>query len=184
MKHGVAWLFVLAGLLGAGGGWLFNHVMWPDDPAPEPVYAATPQALVGQVRPAFRLGRIDGQWVSASDFDGQVLLLNFWATWCAPCREEMPMLNQLHNTYAEAGLNVVGIALDDVEQARTFVAETGVNYPILVGMADVMETGRQYGNATGLLPYSVLVDRAGVVRWTKLGPVTEDEVLRQFEPLL
>jgi thiol-disulfide isomerase/thioredoxin len=121
---------------------------------------------------------------SASDFDGRVVLINFWATWCVPCRAEMPMLSDLHQDYQGQGLQVVGIAMDDVQQARDFVMELGIAYPVLVGMADVMATGRVYGNRSGLLPYSVLVDRSGVVRWTHLGELSEADLLARAQPLL
>lgn len=146
--------------------------------------AEGPDALLGQPRPPFTLGASDGRRVSASDFDGQVLLVNFWATWCAPCREEMPMLNEVHAAYAPAGLAVVGIALDDVQRARDFAESLGIDYTILVGAQDVMATGLAWGNRAGLLPYTVLVDRDGVVRWTHLGELKRDPLLAQIEPLL
>jgi hypothetical protein len=77
----------------------------------------------------------------------------------------------------------LGIALDDVQQARDFVAEIGVSYTSLVGMADVMDTSRRYGNASGLLPYSILIDREGMVRWTRLGELSREELLEQVRPL-
>jgi thiol-disulfide isomerase/thioredoxin len=184
VNRNLAWLFVLAGLLGLSGGWVFNRMLMTEAAVIEPVYAATPDDLLGRQRPAFRLGSIDGRWVSATDFDGKVWLLNFWATWCEPCRAEMPMLDALQRELASDGFRVVGIALDDVQQARDFVAELGLTYTALVGLADVMETGRLYGNSAGLLPYSVLVDREGAVRWTRLGELSREQVLEQVQPLL
>jgi peroxiredoxin len=96
----------------------------------------------------------------------------------------MPMLSELHGEYAGQGLRVLGIALDDVQPARDFVTELGIAYPVLVGMADVMATSRAYGNRAGLLPYSVLIDRDGVVRWSRLGELTRTELLEQAGPLL
>jgi thiol-disulfide isomerase/thioredoxin len=122
--------------------------------------------------------------VSAGDFDGRVVLVNFWATWCAPCREEMPMLNEVYRSLAPRGLDVVGIALDDVARAREFAERLGIDYTILVGAGDVMATGLAYGNQAGLLPYTVLIDRDGVVRWTFLGELKRNALLEQVEPLL
>jgi peroxiredoxin len=181
VNKGTALMFLLAGLLGAGGGWWFHGQVLDRPNAPE---SPDPASLLGQKRPAFTLGSIDGGWVSASDFDGQVMLINFWATWCVPCRAEMPMLSDLHEAYSDQGFQVVGIALDDVQRAKDFAAELNIAYPVLVGMADVMATGRIYGNRSGLLPYSVLVDREGTVRWAQLGEVSETEVLEQVRPLL
>ena len=91
-------------------------------------------------RPDFRLGSNTGEIVTPEDFAGKTLLINFWATWCAPCRQEMPMLMELQREYGEQGFQVLGIALDDVQSVRDFVQQYGINYPILVGAADVMAT--------------------------------------------
>ena len=145
---------------------------------------AGPATLIGSPRPPFTLGAADGQRVSADDFDGQVMLINFWATWCAPCREEMPMLNEVQAELGPAGLAIVGIALDDVARARAFAAELGIDYTILVGAGDVMSTSLAYGNQAGVLPYTVLVDREGVVRWTYLGELKRDALMQKITPLL
>ena len=86
------------------------------------------------------------------------------------------MLMELQREYGEQGFQVLGIALDDVQSVRDFVQQYGINYPILVGAADVMATNEAYGNATGVLPYSVLVDRDGVVRWQYTGEVRRDDI--------
>ena len=135
--------------------------------------------LVGTHRPEFRLGSSTGTFVTPSDFAGKTLLINFWATWCAPCLEEMPMLMGLQAEYGVDGLQVVGIALDDVQRVRDFVAKLGIDYPVLVGSVDVMDTNRDYGNLTGLLPYSVLVDKSGVIQWQYSG-VIQDEDFRKL----
>jgi thiol-disulfide isomerase/thioredoxin len=178
-----AWLFVLAGLLGAGGAWLVNSQRLGEPSETQPAAWPTAVELLGNRRPDFTLGSTDGSRLSATDLDGQVVLINFWATWCVPCRAEMPMLSELHEDYFDQGFQVVGIAMDDVQQARDFVAELGISYPVLVGLSDVMTTGRLYGNQAGLLPYSVLVDRLGIVRWTQLGEVSRDELLERAKPL-
>ena len=89
------------------GGWLFSRMLLTtgQETDTQAVMAATPQELVGMRRPDFRLGSVDGQWVSVSDFDGQVVLVNFWATWCEPCRAEMPMLDELHAELAFYEMN-------------------------------------------------------------------------------
>jgi len=145
--------------------------------------APASEDLLGQRRPDFTLNDTAGQPVSAGDFDGHVWLLNFWATWCAPCVEEMPMLSQLQQDYAGRGLKVVGIALDDADRAREFAAGMGIKYPVLVGQADVVLTGRRYGNLTGMLPFSVLVDAEGLVRWTHLGALTRKDLEHQIKSL-
>ena len=103
-------LLVVAGLAGAGGGWLFTETVLKDDPVQMPLPDAAPTAseLIGQARPDFTLGSTTGEILNASDFDGDVLLINFWATWCAPCREEMPMLSELHETRTGQGVQCTG----------------------------------------------------------------------------
>ncbi len=176
------WLFLGVGLLAALAG-VFTAQWLREDPNAGEA-GAGPAALLGQPRPPFTLGAADGSYVSAADFEGRVLLINFWATWCTPCRAEMPMLDEVHETLAGRGLAVVGIALDDVQRARDFAERLEIDYTILVGAGDVMATGLAYGNRAGLLPYTVLVDRDGVVRWTFLGELEREELLSRVEALL
>jgi len=140
--------------------------------------------LVGEQQPGFELFSNTGETVSHSKYADSTILFNFWATWCVPCRAEMPMLMELHSEYAKRGFQVVGIALDDVEQVNRFITEIGISYPILVGEADVMATTAAYGNATGVLPYSVLVDKNGIIRWQYAGDVDRQEISLLLEQLL
>ena len=192
-------LLLITGMLGAGAGWLFTETVLKDQDEPLPMSELsaptasemptagempTASEIIGQARPDFSLGSTTGEIINASDFDGQVLLINFWATWCVPCREEMPMLSALHERMTGQGFQVLGIALDDVQQARDFVDELGINYPNMVGGADVMATGVLYGNRAGMLPYSVLVDRQGIIRWNKLGELEATDLNARIEQLL
>lgn len=153
-------------------------------PAPEAVYLSTNNNLVGSLRPDFRLGSSTGTFVTPADFADKTLLINFWATWCVPCRKEMPMLMELQAEYGAAGLQVVGIALDDVQSVRDFADELGINYPILVGETDVMLVSRDYGNITGMLPFSVLVDQQGIIRWQYAGEIQKDDIEVLLDELL
>lgn len=140
--------------------------------------------LIGSYRPDFKLGNRHGAFVTPADFEGKTLLINFWATWCEPCLKEMPMLMELQSNYTDEGLQVIGIALDDVQGVRDFADKLGITYPVLVGAADVMETNAAYGNVTGMLPYSVLVDKEGLIRWQHLGEIKHDEVVELLVKLL
>lgn len=163
-------LFVLVALVGLALG---AGYAWFSRPAPPAV--GVEGAGLGDLRPPFRHGDLNGQWVEADDFDGQLLLVNFWATWCAPCRREMPVLQA--SSEAHTGeLVVVGIAIDDPAPVRDFVEELQISYPILIGGADVIATQRAWGNPAGALPYTVLVDREGRIRWQHLGEVTAEEL--------
>jgi len=129
----------------------------------------TPEDLVGQRRPDFSLFDSSGQTVVSESFDGEILLINFWATWCAPCTEEIPMLSEFQKDHAGQHVKVVGIAVDDPVRARAFAVELQPDYTLLFGQPDAMLAGRRYGNRSGMLPYSVLVDASGIVRWSRLG---------------
>ena len=140
-------------------------------------------SLVGNQRPDFELANHYGDMVSADDFSGKTVLLNFWATWCAPCREEMPMLMDLQRDNASEGLQVVGIALDDVQAVKRFVRSYGISYPVLVGEADVFDTSAAYGNQEGVLPFTVLIDNKGVVRWQYAGMLRAEDINSQLKSL-
>lgn len=184
MKHTALLMSFVALLAGVAGYFIAMSL----DVGPAPVTPTGTTAveypssddLLGKRRPDFEHNDVDGNRVAASDFDGAPLLLNFWATWCKPCVEEMPMLSELQQSRSDQGLRIVGIALDDAERARQFAADMGIGYPILVGGADVVLTGRRFGNRTGMLPFSVLVDSGGIIRWVHLGalerPVLENEL--------
>ncbi len=165
--------WLVYGLVAIGGLALGVMVAWfsrSDPPLP-----GSEGAQVGDARPSFRHAAVDGRFVSADDFDGQALLVNFWATWCAPCRREMPLLNEVARTHA-GRMNVVGIAIDEPGPVIDFVESLGIDYTILVGSTDVIATQRAWGNSAGALPYTVLVDASGIIRWRHLGEVTAEEL--------
>ncbi len=123
--------------------------------------SATTATIAGDMRPApeFNLPDIHGNNVALSQFRGKVVLLNFWATWCPPCRKEIPDLIELHNQYGGQGFAVLGISLDEdgARAVRPFAAEHGINYPLLLGNEKVVA---DYGNFLGI-PTSFLIDRGG-----------------------
>jgi peroxiredoxin len=185
-KH--ALIMTVVAFVAASSGYFLAMLMNPAD-APagtSPDFASGPavQDLVGQRRPDFTLQDTSGASVSASDFDGKVWLANFWATWCAPCVEEMPMLSRLQQEFAADGVKIVGIAIDDAQRASEFAAGLGVSYDVLVGQTDVVLAGRRFGNATGMLPFSVLIDDTGLIRWTYLGALRREELVEQIQLLL
>jgi len=153
----------------------------------EPVVAPRPTedgSLIGSVRPDFNLESNKGGFTTPADYSGKTLLINFWATWCGPCREEMPMLMDLQRQHGPNGLQILGIALDDAQSARNFVETYGISYPILVGLENVFETSAAYGNAEGVLPFSVLIDKTGIVRWQYAGKLHEDRISDLLSELL
>lgn len=118
--------------------------------------------LQGQAAPDFVLKGMNGENLRLSEFLGEVVMLNFWATWCGSCRQEMPELERLYETYHSAGFVLIGVNVDDdAERAVKFVRALAVDYPILLDPRKSVAPLYQLGE----LPMSVLIDRAGVVRF-------------------
>jgi thiol-disulfide isomerase/thioredoxin len=118
-----------------------------------------------------------GREQSIGQWKGKVLVVNFWATWCVPCREEMPEFVKAQQELGPRGLQFVGIAIDDVAKVEAFAAELAINYPVLIGGYGAIELSRSFGNRLGALPFTIIVDRAGRISHTQLGPI-KDEHLR------
>lgn len=131
--------------------------------------------VTGQIRPDFVLQDKDGKERYVQEWDGKVLVINFWATWCPPCREEIPGFIRLQNKYADRGLQFVGIALQTAAEVQDFIAELGINYPVLVGLDDVIKVAEDYGNKSGVLPYTVIIDREQKIRFIRRGPLHYEE---------
>ena len=134
------------------------------------------KAVISLPRPGFVLPDLDGKLQNMSQWNGQVVVLNFWASWCAPCRKEMPAFLELQEKYAAEGLQFVGIALESAQQARRFVAEMGVNYPNLAGGEEAMRVSAAYGNRLGALPYTAVIDRDGIIVSTYRGEISKNEL--------
>ena len=137
-----------------------------------------PITLVGNVHnvpaPDFELATLDGQRVKLSDFRGQAVLLNFWATWCPPCKIEMPWFVDLQKQYGKDGLVVLGVAMDDTESVKIaqFAHEMGVNYPVLLGTDQVSD---DYGDVRSL-PTTFYIDRNGNIVSKSVGLLDRAEI--------
>ena len=140
--------------------------------------------LIGQSRPDFSLPDLGGQTRHIGEWDGKVVLVNFWATWCPPCRKEMPAFVELRDQYGAQGFEIVGVAIDDPEQTQDFIDSIGVNYPILHGEVDAMQIAKAYGDRFVTLPYSVLIDREGKIRFIQPGELTKETLEAQLNALL
>ena len=115
----------------------------------------------------FSLVNLKGEAVSIDEFRGKKTLINFWATWCRPCRKEMPMLNGVFLSQDPSDFSVVGIAIDKPEKVTQFVAELGIDFPIMVGQSEAYDVMKALGNEALTLPYTILIDEEGEVVWSK-----------------
>ena len=118
----------------------------------------------------------DGKAQELAQWRGKTLVINFWASWCPPCREEMPGFSRLQAKYAANNVQFVGIALDTADNVSRFTQQQAVGYPLLIGGAPGSELAQQLGNASLALPYTVVLGAAGDVRLARLGRVGEGEL--------
>jgi thiol-disulfide isomerase/thioredoxin len=126
----------------------------------------------------------DGKAVNTENWQGKVLVVNFWASWCPPCVEEMPALDQVSKEYSSKNVLFVGIGIDSPSNIREFVQKTPVSYPIVIGGLEGSNLTKQMGNTQGALPYTVVINPSGKSTFTKLGKISEDELKKAINGAL
>ena len=150
------------------------------------VFAASSIAssgMEGQLAPDFALKSSTGENLRLSEFRGDVVMINFWATWCGPCRQEMPLLDELYARYERVGFSLLGVNIDDDSgRAMDMIEELGVNFPVLFDARK--EVSQLY--EVEAMPVTVIVDRTGTVRFIHHGykPGYEDKYMDQIRSLL
>jgi thiol-disulfide isomerase/thioredoxin len=122
-----------------------------------------PHPVIPARLPDFSLNDLSGKPTSISAWSGRSLVINFWATWCAPCRREIPLLNTLAGDWARHELTIVGIAVDYADKVRQFTGQVKINYPVLIGEQDALEVAAKFGMDSPALPFTVFTDRRGEV---------------------
>jgi thiol-disulfide isomerase/thioredoxin len=150
---------------------------------PTPVEAAIAAGEIGSRLPELSIKDLQGRQVSSQELRGKVLLIDFWATWCEPCKKEMPGYQQLLDRYGPKGFAVIGFKFDtmkDVEDPVRFAKRLGVRYPLAVATEDVRQ---KFGGIEGL-PTTMIYDRQGVLREKIIGFEYTDAVERALKPLL
>lgn len=127
---------------------------------------------------------LQNQPQTLAQYHGKVLVVNFWATWCPPCREEIPHFVATQRELAAKGVQLVGIALDDPLQVAPYVLEMNVNYPVLIGGIQESEALRKLGNSTGGLPYTLIYDRNGTLQAQIIGGLNQTRLQQALAPYL
>jgi thiol-disulfide isomerase/thioredoxin len=180
-------MIVAAGLAGAAAYVMFGR----ESPAPAPVTAAeapagtaaTPAAagaeasgnrLVERV-PEFQLADRAGQMRSLADWQGKSLIVNFWATWCAPCRREIPLLQQIANDHRDEGFEVIGIAVDFRDKVLAYADEMKIEYPLLIGEQEALDAAAAFGIESIGFPFTVFTDAQGRIVAAHMGELHAPE---------
>ena len=141
---------------------------------PDATAGANTRRPVPERLPEISLADADGVKHKLSDWKGRPLLINFWATWCAPCRREIPLLKRLRHERAADGLEIVGIAVDFRDAVQSYAREIGIDYPVLVGEQDGLEAIAAFGMDT-VFPFTVFADRQGRIVTLKVGELRPEE---------
>lgn len=167
----LALLSVMAGAL------LYHWIQRTEQPSP--VAAAKVQQITLDAIP---LTDINGLETTLSDWRGDLLIVNFWAPWCLPCRREIPLLIEIQRQYADQGVKVLGIALDAHEPVVEFARDYAINYPLFLAGNRISMYNAAFANKSGAIPFTLLLDRDLKIIFSHLGEVTREQLEPQLKP--
>jgi len=170
-----ALIFIVAIIIAGSAGFALQRYLSDNQQSSNPA--------IGQSRPEFAAESLDGKIHNIKEWDDKVILLNFWATWCPPCKREIPDFIELQNEYGEQDFQVIGVAIDEMEPVREFAAKIGINYPIIAVQSEGVELARRYGNTVGALPYSVFIDKDGTISATIIGELSKKRAVSTLKLL-
>jgi thiol-disulfide isomerase/thioredoxin len=169
-KLAIAALGIGTAIAGAASYVAFEQRTQHAAPPPAPA-ESRPVVLASQV-PEFRLADRDGTLRSPADWPGKSLIVNFWATWCAPCRREIPLLGELQQQYGPAGFQVIGIAADYRDKVVAYADEAKIAYPLLIGEQDALDAAAAFGIQVVGFPFTVFADAKGRIITCHVGELT------------
>ncbi|MSP86081.1 MAG: redoxin domain-containing protein [Methylotenera sp.] len=181
LKKLLSHIGALAMMLGLGFA-LYYFALNPNSPLKN--LNADYSALSTQTLFTSKLSNENGVLQDLSQYKGKIIVLNFWATWCPPCREEMPELSQLHTDYTNKNVVVLGLAIDELNLVKAFSQNTPVSYPLFVAENEGMVIGSNLGNDKGVLPYTAIINADGLVVETYFGRINKSLLESALRPLL
>lgn len=163
-----------------GLAWFFVRDEPVRELAPPPPVAASAIAALREAT----LPDPDGKPQALAQWRDRILVVNYWATWCTPCRDEMPELSRLQERYGSRGVQIVGVAIDDAAKVRDYLRGAPVSYPVVVGDTTFAETSRALGNGPLGMPFTVVIARDGTLRAAALGRVHEKVLAKLLDSLI
>ncbi|QCP51062.1 TlpA family protein disulfide reductase [Trinickia violacea] len=175
-------IVAVAGGIGAGH-WLRHGDTTPATAAGAPQTGPAQANAVEALLDSTMMHDADGKPKSLAAFKGQTVVVNFWASWCGPCVEEMPTLAQLNDEYSKKGVKFIGIGVDSEKNVKAFLQKVPVDYPVYVSGFGGADLARNFGNTAGALPFTVVIDANGAVRSTKLGQIQPAELKKTLDSL-
>jgi len=168
----VGLIFIAVAVLALGGGIIARGLL-----------SVTSQVSV-ETLPDFTLPDIFGQPHAISEWQGKIRVINFWATWCGPCRKEIPEFIELQKQYADKDLQFIGIAIDDAESVEKYLTSININYPMLVDDMAGINLAHQLGNNIDAVPFTLVVNHQGHIIHQHAGEFSKEKILDIITPLL
>ena len=165
-------IIIIAAVLALGGGIVARQL---SSPAEQTGATALPD---------FALPDVSGKLHNVSEWQGKIRVINFWATWCSPCRKEIPEFIALQEQYADKGLQFIGIAIDDQESVEKYLASININYPMLIGDLTGIALAHQLGNNIDAVPFTLVVNRQGQTIHRHPGDFSKEQIMEVITPLL